>query len=610
MRALMGLIKDRHGTYYAQRKVPERLQAEVARVLDNGKPKQVYLKKSLGTKNLKAANVAATHVIAGFDRTLAQAEDRLKARPVTASITSAQIKRIAEAYYASILENDEEERREGTGSEAVFQSVAKQFTAAGVEFNTPFAVGAVPEAGLSDREMYKRRELLADQLPAATAASAKGDTTYVRLEVDDLLDVFQVNLDRKSLSYRQLGMAVLAAHVKALKAIQSRDAGDPIETPVVAMGPIGEPSDGATLRNAMEGWQKERQRPKYTVQEYTRAVEMHIQLHGDLPLIAIKRSHARLFRDAIRDVPSNRTGALREASLPELVEYGRKHPSIPKVSVGTVNKQLGALQAIAGWAYEYGMIPEDVPWTNPFANMRLQEEQSDRAPFEPSELQKIFNAPLFTRQENPVGAKGAAGVWLPLLALFTGARQAEIGSLQVANVQDEAATGTPLLFIVADRKAGKKLKTKSSERVVPIHPELVKLGFLDYVAARRREGEKAWLFPTVAPDHLGALRAWSKFFGRYLRTTVGIADPAKVFHSFRHGFKDAARAAGVSQEVHDALTGHSNASTVSGGYGAKQMLQRFGVAVLKKAMDKISYPGLDLSRVRPSATPKRAPRSK
>jgi hypothetical protein len=31
MRALMGLIKDRHGTYYAQKKVPERLQAAVAR---------------------------------------------------------------------------------------------------------------------------------------------------------------------------------------------------------------------------------------------------------------------------------------------------------------------------------------------------------------------------------------------------------------------------------------------------------------------------------------------------------------------------------------------------------------------------------------------------
>lgn len=90
MRAMMGLIKDRHGTYYAQRRVPDRLQEAVARVLNSEKPKQVFLKKSLGTKAVKAANVAATHVLADFDRTLASAEALLKARPSVSSLTEAQ----------------------------------------------------------------------------------------------------------------------------------------------------------------------------------------------------------------------------------------------------------------------------------------------------------------------------------------------------------------------------------------------------------------------------------------------------------------------------------------------------------------------------------------
>ena len=98
MRALMGLIKDRNGTYYAQRRVPERLQEAVARVLNSGRDRQVFLKKSLGTKGLKAANVAATHVLASFDRTLADAEALLKERPVIPSLTDAQIKRMAESY--------------------------------------------------------------------------------------------------------------------------------------------------------------------------------------------------------------------------------------------------------------------------------------------------------------------------------------------------------------------------------------------------------------------------------------------------------------------------------------------------------------------------------
>jgi len=156
MRALMGLIKDRHGTYCAQRKVPERLQEAVARVLNSDKPKQVFLKKSLGTKVLKEANVAATYVLADFNRTLASAEALLKERPVISSLTDAQIKRMSERYYALVLGADEEERQEGTGSEPIFQSVAEQLAAAGVEFRTPFKVGELPEAGLSDREVFKR----------------------------------------------------------------------------------------------------------------------------------------------------------------------------------------------------------------------------------------------------------------------------------------------------------------------------------------------------------------------------------------------------------------------------------------------------------------------
>lgn len=198
MRAMPGLIKDRHGTYYVQRKVPERLQEAVARVLDTEKSKQVYLKKSLGTKVLKEANVAATHVLADFNRTLASAEALLKERPVVASLTDALIKRMAEFYYASLLAADEEERQEGTGSEPIFQGVAAQLTAASVAFNTPFRVGAVPEAGLSDREVFKREHALAEDLADAMLALAKGDITEVRFSLEELLEEFQVNLDPKS----------------------------------------------------------------------------------------------------------------------------------------------------------------------------------------------------------------------------------------------------------------------------------------------------------------------------------------------------------------------------------------------------------------------------
>jgi hypothetical protein len=43
-------------------------------------------------------------------------------------------------------------------------------------------------------------------------------------------------------------------------------------------------------------------------------------------------------------------------------------------------------------------------------------------------------------------------------------------------------------------------------------------------------------------------------------SVITFTNKASVFHSFRHGFKDAARAARVSEELHDALTDHTGSS--------------------------------------------------
>jgi integrase len=106
----------------------------------------------------------------------------------------------------------------------------------------------------------------------------------------------------------------------------------------------------------------------------------------------------------------------------------------------------------------------------------------------------------------------------------------------------------------------------------------VKLGFLKYVAERKRDGADAWLFPLVAPKHGRAvIAAWSKWWGGYLRGHIGVLDTAKVFHSFRHGFKDALRKATPDEELRDALTGHRGPKSVGRDYGAKAMLARWTI---------------------------------
>jgi integrase len=612
MRSMPYLIKHPSGVYYAQRKVVERLQAAVARVLGNGKDRQVYLKRSLGTTVLSQANISIKPVLIDFDRIIREAEALENSKPpVRAILSASEIARMAEYVFGKALQWDERIRVGGRDElKRMLPIVRKEAVADGRhpdDINPAYSYDTLPQYGLSAEQLADNREQLADDLLAMREVLALGDISAVHDQVADALGTFGINLDPKSPSYPALGAAVLRAYVRALEAIENRNAGYPVDTPVIPRAPLSAPvSGGSTLRNAFEGWNKTRARPADTVTEYKRAVEMFVQLHGNMAVSEIKRRHALEFREAIQLVPSSRTGKLRKATLPELSAWGREHPEVPKVSAGTINKQLGAMQAVGLWAHDNGLIPDGVTWSDPFKRLRVEEERSERGPFVTSELQVVFDDRLFTAHEWPVGARGAAGVWLPLLSLFTGARQSELAGLKASNIKEDDATGTWLMYIVSDRRTRRRVKTKASERVIPIHSQLITLGFLRFVAERQRESADAWLFPQVSPEKGRAgVKAWSKWWGRYLRTTVGVKDTGRVFHSFRHGVTDALRRGKVDYELREALVGHSQDATVSGGYGAKEMLARWGVEALQEAISKISYPGLDLSRVQPLGSTKR-----
>jgi integrase len=76
--------------------------------------------------------------------------------------------------------------------------------------------------------------------------------------------------------------------------------------------------------------------------------------------------------------------------------------------------------------------------------------------------------------------------------------------------------------------------------------------------------------------------------------------PSKTFHSFRHTFKRACREAGLSEEIHHALTGHSGGG-VGRAYGRERRadgsLDRgISLSRLEAEINRISYPGLSLPR--------------
>lgn len=610
MRALMGLIKDRHGTYYARHKVPERLQEAVARLLDNGKDKQVWLKRSLGTKALREANVRAKPVQMEFDQIIGRAEAQLKERPLRTSLSDIEIKRIADFFLAHELASDEERRIDGRGDDPMYASLHEQLTEAGVEFPTRYDLKSLtlePGRGLSQRMMEKIQEDATDMLSVAEDDLARGDIRHIRYEVNELLKVFQINLDQNCADYFRLARAVQVGFVKYLRAVLARHRGEPVETP-----PLIEPNQDSapatgTLKDALAGWQKERDPSPGVYAEYERAIRLFSELHGELPIAQIKRPHARLFREALQDMPRHRSGSSLHMPLPELAAWGRKHPAVQKIATPTLNKLLGGVQTIILWARDKGIIPEDQPWSDPFSRMRLREDPSDRDAFIVDELNMLLAAPVFTKGERPEPGKGEAAFWLPLLALYSGARRAELAGLRADDVRE--VEGVWCFVFVEDKKVGRRLKSATAVRTVPVHPKLCEIGWLHYVDTVRRSGG-GWLFPEISPELPSALKAWTKWFTRYLRK-AGVEDERKVFHSLRHTFKDALRAANVGEDLNDALCGQKN-STVGRSYGAKQrsgakdIVRGFGMLRLKAAVYAVEFEGLRLPYVKRSKKSERS----
>jgi integrase len=346
------------------------------------------------------------------------------------------------------------------------------------------------------------------------------------------------------------------------------------------------------LSAVLAAWLAERRPASKTASEWGTAVRRFTELVGhDIPIGSINKAHVRVFKEALQRTPRAMPAAMRAMALPVILRASEGIPGA-RLTPGSIQKQLGALQSLFTWAKRnYDGIGE-----NPFDGMKpvdLKAAKEKRRSYDADDLAAIFSSPLFTgNQEAKAGAMavlrrakpGSRVVrdkffWLPLLALYTGARLEELGQLRLSDIR--SAHGIDFLDLNTIDE-GKSLKTATSRRCVPVHPELVRLGFLDHVR-ELRSVEGRMLFPELKPDKHGKLTsAFSKAWRRYC-DRIGVYVPQKTFHSFRHTFEDAGRRARVPEEIRDALTGHA-----SGGIG-RMYGDGVPLEVLAEEIARINY---------------------
>jgi integrase len=124
-----------------------------------------------------------------------------------------------------------------------------------------------------------------------------------------------------------------------------------------------------------------------------------------------------------------------------------------------------------------------------------------------------------------------------------------------------------------------------------MHPELIKIGFLQFVEARKKTGSSPRLFPGLKPDKYGnhATYALKRFRDSYLPSAIKM-EPRQSFYSFRHSWRDALRRIDAQPGTLQALGAWSQGKLTSDDYGDKS-----NPDYQAKFMKDISFPGLDLS---------------
>ena len=329
-----------------------------------------------------------------------------------------------------------------------------------------------------------------------------------------------------------------------------------MERKLVEAGLAQPEREASSMEELFARWKRERQPKPNSENEYRRAKDLFVKTSGDLPIAEYTPAHARAYKDAVLVLNA---------------------PKGKPLGFFTRVKWFSSVKTLFKLADDNELLT-----SNPFVKITLDRPKSAkkarREEWEIEELQALFDSPVYAEHERPKGGAGEASYWLPVLALYHGFRAGELCQLDTADVVKKSGIWCLSIRPSAEGADAKSVKTDTSIRVVPIHSAVIALGFLDYVKSLK--GKK--LFPKISVDSIGRWAgSWSKWFGRY-RNGIGLGGRWRDSHSFRHGWKTAARGASIPKEIHDEITGHENGD-VGSGYG------KFPVPRLKEELEKITF---------------------
>lgn len=276
-----------------------------------------------------------------------------------------------------------------------------------------------------------------------------------------------------------------------------------------------------------------------------------------------------------------------DGATDEEIDRTRIEDQVGRLKVDTYLKHARVLGAVGKMLMDMQLIDVNpfalCVWTNKeVKKMRNREEIKARVAWD-DRLYELFRSPIYQEELEDVGEPL---FWAPLIAVHHGLREEEC--LQLG--PDDFGREDGILYMTVTNSVINATKTESSQRRVPVHPNLIELGIEQLIALRKKEG-KIRLFPYLTRGKWKGTLAenFSKKFNYYRRVNE-VYWPGLDFHAFRTTVNNCLMSDNLSDAIRRRIMGHAPLDE-----GEKSYAQSLRMTPLANRLESVV---IDISMIR------------
>ncbi|EKG2654617.1 integrase [Vibrio parahaemolyticus] len=249
------------------------------------------------------------------------------------------------------------------------------------------------------------------------------------------------------------------------------------------------------------------------------------------------------------------------------------------LSAKTVKEYIAANKQFFDYCERIELIEKNVFKAIKAPKSRGTKASQQRDRWQLKDLKRLFSSSEFRK-------KDVQFQWTTKVQVYQGCRPSEVCQLTTNDIQ--VIDGVSCITI-SDSDTEQRLKTSNAVRTIPLHNQLIKEGFLDYVQERREQKQKQ-LFD-YKPH--GENKDWSFRYRTNLgklQTAMGMKPNARpTAYSFRHTFIDELKIANTPEHIVAEIVGHAHPNITFGRYGKQAKIQQLNEAVNKFPSVEVKY---------------------